>query len=87
MSHSRSEGQTCSIMRNRDPVMSTHKFRVGQMVDFFPSQRALSASVRAYKILRLMPSDAGELLYRIKTISEPFERVAKESELRLAPVA
>ncbi len=31
--------------------------------------------------------DAGELLYRIKTISEPFERVAKESELRLAPVA
>ena len=67
--------------------MSTHKFRVGQMVDFFPSQRALSASVRAYKILRLMPSDAGELLYRIKTISEPFERVARECELRLAPVA
>ena len=67
--------------------MSIHKFKVGQMVDFFPSQRALSASVRAYKILRLMPSDAGELLYRIKTISEPFERIAKESELKLAALA
>ncbi len=67
--------------------MSTHKFKIGQMVDFFPSQRTLSASVRAYKILRLMPFDGGELFYRIKTISEPFERVARESELKLAPLA
>ncbi len=66
--------------------MSHHKFKIGQMVDFFPSQRALAASIRAYKVLRLLPSDGGEQLYRIKTISEPFERVARESELKLTPL-
>jgi hypothetical protein len=39
------------------------------------------ASVRAYKILRLLPQEGGEPLYRIKTIAEAFERIAKESEL------
>jgi hypothetical protein len=52
------------------------------MVDFYPSQRGVPASARAYKILRLMPSDGGgDRLYRIKTIVEAFERVARESEL------
>ena len=61
--------------------MSNHKFKVGQMVDFVPSQRGLAASARSYKILRLMPFEGGERLYRIKTIAEAFERVARESEL------
>jgi hypothetical protein len=37
-----------------------HKFKVGQMVDFVPSKRGVAASVRAYKILRLVPHEAGE---------------------------
>jgi len=51
------------------------------MVDFYPSQRGVPASARSYKILRLMPSDGGDRLYRIKTIAEAFDRVARESEL------
>ena len=51
------------------------------MVDFYPPQRGVPASARSYKILRLMPSDGGERLYRIKTIAEAFERIARESEL------
>jgi hypothetical protein len=61
--------------------MPDNKFRVGEIVDFYPSQRGVPASARSYKILRLMPSDGGERLYRIKTIAEAFERIARESEL------
>jgi hypothetical protein len=59
----------------------TAKFMVGQMVDFVPSQRGLAASARSYKIMKLLPSEGGERLYRIKTIAEVFERIARESEL------
>lgn len=57
------------------------KFKVGQMVDFVPSNRAVPASARSYKILRVLPNEGGEQLYRIKTIAEAYERVARESEL------
>ena len=63
--------------------MAGHKFRVGQAVDFKPSRVGVPASLREYKILRLLPHDGGERLYRIKTITEPLERIAKESELVL----
>ncbi len=61
--------------------MTHHKFKVGQMVEFVSSGRGLAASNRSYKILRLVPHEVGEHQYRIKTIAEAFERVAKESEL------
>ncbi len=62
--------------------MAGHKFRVGQLVDFVPSKAGVPASVREYKILRVMPHEgAGERMYRIKTVTEMFERVARESEL------
>lgn len=61
--------------------MSDYKFKIGQMVDFNPSRRGVPAAPREYKILRLLPYDGAERLYRIKTITEPFERVARESEL------
>jgi hypothetical protein len=61
--------------------MPAHKFKVGQMVDFVPSNRAMPASARSYKIVRVLPTEGGEQLYRIKTIAEVFERIARESEL------
>jgi hypothetical protein len=67
--------------------MANHKFRVGQAVDFNPSRVGVPASLREYKILRLLPHEGGEPLYRIKSIVEPFERIAKESELALEPSA
>ena len=58
-----------------------NKFRVGQMVDFVPSQADVESPCWAYKILRLLPHDKGDRLYQIKTISEAFGRIAKECEL------
>ncbi len=61
--------------------MAQAKFKVGQMVDFNPGRATIPASTREYKIVRLMPLEGSERHYRIKTIAEQFERIAKESEL------
>lgn len=61
--------------------MAGCKYRVGQMVDFNPSPADVTASVRKYKILRLLPRQGAEQRYRIKTITEPFDRIATESEI------
>jgi hypothetical protein len=39
---------------------------------------------RFYKVTRVLPTEGRERLYRIKTIAEAFERVARESELLAA---
>jgi hypothetical protein len=41
----------------------------------------MPASSWQYKILRLLPAEGSDLLYRIKSPGETFERVAKEREL------
>lgn len=61
--------------------MAHAKFKVGQMVDYNPARPSVPASIREYKILKLLPRDHGEQEYRIKSMAELFERVAKESEL------
>ena len=61
--------------------MPSHKYKVGQEVDFTPGRWGPRASPREYMILRVLPFEGGDLLYRIKCATETFERVAKESEL------
>jgi hypothetical protein len=61
--------------------MPRHKFKVGQAVDFRPGRLDLRAPTGGYKIIKLLPSDGIDLLYRIKCAGETFERVAKEREL------
>jgi hypothetical protein len=61
--------------------MSRHKYKVGQTVDYQPNRTGTSSGSPGYKILRLLPLEGGDLLYRIKSPSESFERVAKEQDL------
>ena len=61
--------------------MARHRFKVGQAVSYTPGRLTVPASGREYKVLRLMPFEGGDLQYRIKSIGETFERVAKETEL------
>jgi hypothetical protein len=61
--------------------MTTHKYKVGQRVEFRPGRSAMPASAREYTIVRLLPVEGEDLLYRIKAVGEPFDRVAKEREL------
>jgi hypothetical protein len=67
--------------------MARHKFKVGQLVDFVSPRSGVSTAGRQYEIVRLLPVENGNALYRIKCKGESFERVAKESELsRRVPI-
>lgn len=62
--------------------MTAHRYKTGQSVDFTPSRRDFPSSGRRYEIVRLLPQEGPELLYRIRSKEEPFERIARESELK-----
>jgi hypothetical protein len=61
--------------------MSGHKFKVGQSVTLTPFSSGVVASNSGYEVLRLLPANGGQNQYRIKSPSEPFERVVNENEL------
>jgi hypothetical protein len=58
-----------------------HKFQIGQTVHFTSRPLGHMAADGTYRIVKLLPSDGDEHQYRIKSASEAFERVAKESQL------
>jgi hypothetical protein len=60
-----------------------HKFRIGQAVNYRPSERGQDAPDGVYQITQQLPQGGdGNLEYRIKHSDETHERMAKESELR-----
>jgi hypothetical protein len=61
--------------------MAYHKFKVGQLVDYAPARPGMPTAGRLYEIVRLLPAEAGQFLYRVKGKGETFERVAREGEL------
>lgn len=60
-----------------------HRFRVGQIVEIIPSVQR-SASGGLYEITRLVPVDARDPQYRLKSLNEKHERVIGQADLRLA---
>lgn len=59
--------------------MGIHTFGIG---DFVVLKLApIRQQDKAYEIIRLLPADGPEPIYRIKSIGEPFERRVRESEL------
>lgn len=61
--------------------MALHKFKLGQSVRFTPRKLTFPAGAQAYTIVRVLPAEGGEYHYRIKSVYEPYERIAAESEL------
>jgi hypothetical protein len=59
--------------------MPAHKFQVGEIVHVSPSRNVPGGS---YEIIKQLPERGGEFEYRIKSMNEPHQRVARESELR-----
>ena len=58
-----------------------HKYSVGETVYFTASNVARPAASGTYEVIRLLPTDGDDCQYRIKSSTEAFERVAKESQL------
>jgi len=61
-----------------------HKFQIGSTVYFTASNVARPAATGTYEIVRLLPTEGDDCQYRIKSATEAFERVAKESQLAAA---
>ena len=62
----------------------SHKYRVGESVYFTASNIARPAASGTYEVIRLLPTDGDDCQYRIKSTTEAFERVAKESQLAIS---
>ena len=58
-----------------------HKFRVGDNVQVIAGLLGRGDGGGTYRVVRLLPSDGDEQQYRIKSATEPHERVAKQSQL------
>jgi len=61
-----------------------HKYNVGATVYFTASNVSRPAASGTYEIVRLLPTEGDDCQYRIKSSTEAFERVAKESQLALS---
>jgi hypothetical protein len=70
-------------VRKLDRPVASHKFHLGQLVTIGP---ALSRNVPGglFQGDQATPRDHGEFEYRIKSVNELHERVARESELTKA---
>jgi hypothetical protein len=61
-----------------------HRYAVGETVYFTASNVARPAASGTYEVIRLLPTDGDDCQYRIKSSTEAFERVAKESQLNIS---
>src|SRR5262249_477043 len=58
-----------------------HKYQVGETVYYTSPTFVRTAPTGSYIVFNLLPSQAYDYQYRIKSSGEAFERVAKESQL------
>lgn len=61
--------------------MATHKFAVGQALQFSPSLGEDSRRKGRYKVVRQLPETANMLQYRIKSEIDGHERVVREDQV------
>jgi len=61
-----------------------HRFPIGTTVYFTASNVSRPAATGTYEIIRLLPTDGDDCQYRIKSSTEAFERVARESQLAMS---
>jgi hypothetical protein len=59
----------------------THKFHLGQAVEFNPP-REIFAPRGPYVVTAKLPDRDGAFEYRIRSVNESHERLARESELQ-----
>jgi hypothetical protein len=58
-----------------------HKYNVGDTVHYSSNVMRRFGATGRFSVVKLLPSEGAEAQYRIKSATEPHERVAKESQL------
>ena len=64
--------------------MSNHRFKVGQTINYTPGFIGSVNADAVFKSTHLLLAQDDEFQYRIRSAFEPYERVAKESQLNRA---
>jgi hypothetical protein len=64
--------------------MTQHKFKIGQSVNYTAGPYGSAGASNVYTITQLLPPEGDDFQYKIKSATEPHERVAKESQLNRA---
>ena len=59
--------------------LSDHKFKIGQIVSYTSGPYGRASGL--FRITQLLPPEGDDMQYRIKSDTEPHERVVKESQL------
>jgi hypothetical protein len=80
----RSETVRKNVQRGGDgrlSLLKSHKYSVGQNVRYTSGPFGRFGASGAFKVVKLLPLEGDEHQYRIKSVGEAFERVAKESQL------
>jgi hypothetical protein len=67
--------------RKRPEGLIVHKYKVGESVHYTSNVMRRFGATGNFRIVKLLPLEGDELQYRIKSATEPHERVAKESQL------
>jgi hypothetical protein len=62
----------------------THLYEIGEMVTFDPRGGYLQNPHDAFSVLAQLPPLGNEFQYRIKSVNEPYQRVAAEHQLKRA---
>ena len=60
-------------------VVSNHKFKIGQSVNYTSGFAGSAKGI--YKITQLLPPDGDDFQYKLKSAAEPHEWMVKESQL------
>ena len=61
--------------------MSDYRYKIGQTVSYTSGPYGRGGVGGVFKITQLLPQVGDDRQYRIKSASEPHERVVKESDL------
>jgi hypothetical protein len=80
----RRPGGAGNLFTITEDALSEHKFRIGQSVHFTSGPYGRGGVSGIYKVTQLLPPEGDDRQYRIKSASEPHERVVKESQLNRA---
>jgi hypothetical protein len=77
-------GEASNLLAIREGALSEHKFKIGQAVHFTSGPYGRGGVSGVFKVVQLLPPEGDDRQYRIKSASEPHERVVKESQLNRA---
>jgi len=73
--------RTTELAFSAEDTVTDHKFKIGQTVHYTSGPYGRGTASGIYKIISLLPPEGDDRQYRIKSASEPHERVVKESQL------